>query len=131
LFEEPAGLLPKFQLPAQFRAADTAFAGRHIINDVKRLQKWKLAPVEQGSGLRGFQTSTFGALPVILFNTLTIVAVTALFALIPILPLQGGQIFHTAFLIGKPLLKFEQRQTLKPFFHNILLSLLIYLLFSY
>ncbi len=129
--EQPAGLLPKFQLPAKFRAADPTFAGRHVVDDVKRLQKGELAPVEQGPGLRGFQTSTFGALPVILFNTLTIVAVAAIFALIAILPLQGCQVLHTAFLIGKPLVKLEQRQTLKPLFHNFLLTLSIYLHFSY
>ncbi|MEX2336182.1 MAG: hypothetical protein WD555_02805 [Fulvivirga sp.] len=56
--------------------------------------------MEQRSGLRRLKPVTLGALPVVLLDTLAIVAVAALFAPIAILSLQGRQITNTAILIG-------------------------------
>ena len=35
LFEQPAGLLPQGQFPAQFGATDPVFSGRQVIDDVE------------------------------------------------------------------------------------------------
>lgn len=77
-------------LPAQFGATDPAFARGDIVNDVKCLQKGKLAPVEQGPRLRRLQVVAFAALPVILLDATAIVPVATLLATAPLLPFQGG-----------------------------------------
>lgn len=79
--------------------------------------------VEQCAGRRGLKPVTLGALPVILLNALAILVVAAFYALITIPPLQRRQILHTALLVRETLLELEQRQTLKPLFHNFMFVL--------
>src|SRR5690606_22391799 len=74
--------------------------------------------VEQCAGGRGFKPVTPGALPVILPNALATLIMAALSALKIIPPLQRRQVLHTALLVRETLLELEQRQTLKPLFHN-------------
>lgn len=79
--------------------------------------------VEQCAGRWGLKPVTLGALPVILLNALAILVVAAFYALITIPPLQRRQILHTALLVRETLLELEQRQTLKPLFHNFMFVL--------
>ena len=81
--------------------------------------------VEQRAGRRGLKPVTLGALPVILLNAPAILVVSALSAPKIIPPLQRRQVLHTALLVRETLLELEQRQTLKPLFHNFLFVLSI------